>query len=80
MAVLYRLGQNKMKKSSAYGKWFVQEVMTDTVDTDELAEIMQRNCTVKKYAEELENDREDRGGSNHRIVRCGWCHCRRSTA
>ena len=80
MAVLYRLGQNKMKKSSAYGTGLVQEVMTDTVDTDELAEIMQRNCTVKKYAEELENDREDRGGSHHRIVRCGWCHCRRSTA
>ena len=48
MAVLYRLGQNKMKNSSAYGKWFAQAVMTGTVDTDELAEIMQRNCTVKK--------------------------------
>ena len=48
MAVLYRLSQNKMSKSSAYGKWFAQAVMTDTVDTDELAEIMQRNCTVKK--------------------------------
>jgi len=48
MAVLYRLGQNKMRKSAAYGKWFAQAVMTGTVDTDELADIMQRNCTVKK--------------------------------
>ena len=48
MAVLYRLGQNKMKNSSAYGKWFAQAVMTGTVDTDELAEIMQRNCTGRR--------------------------------
>ena len=48
MAVLYRLGQNKMSNSSAYGKWFAQAVMTGTVDTNALADIMQRNCTVKK--------------------------------
>ena len=48
MAVLYRLSQNKMTKSSAHGKWFAQAVMTGTIDTDGLAEIMQRNCTVKK--------------------------------
>ncbi|SHK89087.1 HU family DNA-binding protein [Xylanibacter ruminicola] len=48
MAVLYRLSQNKMKDSSAHGKWFAQAAMTGTVDTDALAEIMQRNCTVKK--------------------------------
>ena len=48
MAVLYRLGQNKMSKSKAYGKWYAQAVMTGTVDTNALADIMQRNCTVKK--------------------------------
>jgi len=48
MAVLYRLSQNRMKDSKAFGKWFAQAVMTGTVDTDELADIMQRNCTVKK--------------------------------
>lgn len=48
MSVLYRLSQNKMKDSKAFGKWFAQAVMTGTVDTDALAEIMQRNCTVKK--------------------------------
>ena len=45
---MYRLGQNKMKDSTAYGKWFAQAVMVGTVDTDELADIMQRNCIVKK--------------------------------
>ena len=48
MAVLYRLSQNKMSNSKAKGKWFAQAVMTGTIDTDALAEIMQRNCTVKK--------------------------------
>ena len=48
MAVLYRLSQNKMKDSKAFGKWFAQAVMTGTVDTNELAETMQRNCTLKK--------------------------------
>ena len=48
MAVLYRLSQNKMSNSKANGKWFAQAVMTGTIDTDALAEIMQRNCTVKK--------------------------------
>ena len=47
MAVLYRLSQNKMSTSKAKGKWFAQAVMTGTIDTDALAEIMQRNCTVK---------------------------------
>jgi predicted histone-like DNA-binding protein len=37
-----------MPNSTAYGKWFAQAVMTGTVDTDALADIMQRNCTVKK--------------------------------
>ena len=48
MAVLYRLSQNKMPKSAAYGKWFAQAVMTGTVDSDELADIMQSNCTLKR--------------------------------
>ena len=48
MSVLYRLSQNKMSKSKVFGKWFAQAVMTGTVDTNALAEIMQRNCTVKK--------------------------------
>ena len=48
MAVLYRLSKNNNRFSKAYNKWFSHAVMTSTVDTDALATIMQRNCTVKK--------------------------------
>ena len=48
MAVLFRLTKNNNKYNAAYGKWYAQSVMTETIDTDKLATIMQRNCTVKK--------------------------------
>ena len=48
MAVLFRLMKNNNKYNAAYGKWYAQSVMTETIDTDQLATIMQRNCTVKK--------------------------------
>ena len=48
MAVLYRLSENKNELSKGYRKWYAKAVMTQTVDTNELANIMQRNCTVKE--------------------------------
>jgi predicted histone-like DNA-binding protein len=48
MAVFYRLSQVTAPKAKGYGKWYPRAVITQTVDTDALAEIMQRNCTVKK--------------------------------
>ena len=48
MAVFYRLSQVTSPKAKGYGKWYPRAVMTNTVDTDALATIMQRNCTVKK--------------------------------
>ena len=48
MAVFYRLSQVTSPKQKGYGKWYPRAVITQTVDTNELAEIMQRNCTVKK--------------------------------
>ena len=48
MSVLYRLYQNTNEKSSANGKWYARSVMTNVIDTEKLAEIMQRNCTVKR--------------------------------
>ena len=48
MSVLYRLYQNTNEKSSAHNKWYARSVMTNVVDTEKLAEIMQRNCTVKR--------------------------------
>ena len=34
--------------STTKGKWFGRSVVTNMIDTNGLAEIMQRNCTVKK--------------------------------
>jgi len=48
MPVLYKLHQEKNEKSKNYNKWYARAVMNGTVDLDTLAEIMQRNCTVKK--------------------------------
>ena len=48
MAVFYRLSQVTSPKQKGYGKWYPRAVITQTVDTNDLAEIMQRNCTVKK--------------------------------
>ena len=48
MAVFYRLSQVTSPKQKGYGKWYPRAVMTNTVDTNALATIMQRNCTVKK--------------------------------
>ena len=48
MAVFYRLSQVTSPKQKGYGKWYPRAVMTSTVDTNALATIMQRNCTVKK--------------------------------
>ena len=48
MAVLYRLYQNKHKNSEFSGKWYARSIMTNTIDTDGIAERIQRNCTVKR--------------------------------
>ena len=48
MAVFYRLHQDKSKNTARSGKWYARAVATSVVDTRKLAEIMQRNCTVKK--------------------------------
>jgi len=48
MSVFYRLYQNNNKQSSAYKKWYARAVVTETMTTRQLAEIMQENCTVKR--------------------------------
>ncbi len=49
MSVLYRLYQNNNRKNTkAYGKWFAKAVQTNTYGTDELAQEVQRNCSMKK--------------------------------
>ena len=48
MSVFYRLHQDKSQNTVRSGKWYARAVATSVVDTRKLAEIMQRNCTVKK--------------------------------
>ena len=48
MSVFYRLSQVTSPKAKGYGKWYPRAVMTETVETNELATIMQRNCTLKR--------------------------------
>lgn len=48
MAVKYKLYQENRKNSKYQGKWYGRAVHEDTVGIDELADIMQANCTVKR--------------------------------
>ncbi len=48
MAVHYRLYQNKNKKSAYFNKWYGRAVVLDTVTTDQLADTIEANCTVKR--------------------------------
>ena len=48
MPIFYKLSQDKRLISPTKGMWFARSVATNVIDTNGLAEIMQRNCTVKK--------------------------------
>jgi len=48
MAVMYKLYQDTKATSKFKGKWYARALITDVVNTDMLAEKIQRNCSVKK--------------------------------
>ena len=48
MSVFYRLHQDQSTGTKRSGKWYARAVPTDVINTRQLAEIIQRNCTVKK--------------------------------
>lgn len=48
MAVRYRLYQNNNMKSEKYKMWYARAVALDTVTTDQLADTIEANCTVKR--------------------------------
>ena len=48
MSVLDRLHQDQSVGTKKSGKWYARMVPMATIDTRKLAEIIQRNCTVKK--------------------------------
>lgn len=48
MSVFYKIYQNTNNLPSLHNKWIAKAVHTATIDLEGLAEVMQRNCTVKK--------------------------------
>ena len=48
MSVFFRLHQDQSVGTKRSGKWYARAVPMSMVDTRKLAEIMQRNCTVKR--------------------------------
>ena len=48
MAVFYRLHQDQSTGTKKSGKWYARAVPMAVINTRQLAEIIQRNCTVKK--------------------------------
>ena len=48
MSIYYRLYQNKIKNSKTYGKFYARAIHTDTVDLDNIADVIERNCTLKR--------------------------------
>ena len=48
MSVLFRLHQDQSVGTRRSGKWYARMVPIGMIDTRGLAEIIQRNCTVKK--------------------------------
>ena len=48
MSVFYRLHQDQSTGTKRSGKWYARAVPTAVINTRQLAEIVQRNCTVKK--------------------------------
>ena len=48
MAVLYKLYQDNRKNSEHKGEWYARAIQTNTIGTQQLADIIQRNCTAKR--------------------------------
>lgn len=48
MALMYRLYQDKSSDGKRKGNWYARALYTQVVETDALAERIQRNCTVKR--------------------------------
>lgn len=48
MSVFYTLQENKIKSSKSKGKWFARATPLGTKTIEDMATVMQRNCTVKR--------------------------------
>lgn len=74
MAIQYRLYQNKnLRNTVAYGRWYAKAVTLSEIHTDDLAYIVQRNCSMKKsdvkaVIEELVEVIRDQLAQSNRVV------------
>lgn len=48
MAISYKLYQDKRQTSKYYNKWYAKAVSDELVELEQLAELIQRNCSVKR--------------------------------
>ena len=48
MAILYRMSKDTRKHTAHPGKWFAHTVNKGTIESDQLARMVQRNCSVKR--------------------------------
>ncbi len=74
MSVFYRLHQDQSTGTKRSGKWYARAVPTAVINTRQLAEIVQRNCTVKRsdvvaVIEEMVEGCTDR----REVLRCRAC-------
>ena len=77
MSVFYRLHQDQSVGTKRSGKWYARMVPTGVINTSQLAEIIQRNCTVKKsdvmaVLEELVETMRDQMQDSKRIKLDGF--------
>lgn len=73
----YRIHQNNNSKVGKQGKFYARAVALQTIDTDKLATIMQRNCTVKRsdikaVIEELVETMSDQLAAGSRVKLNGF--------
>ena len=72
MAVIYRLQQDNRRNAQHRGYWYPKTVNLGTVGTDELATLIQRNCSVKRsdvkaVLTELAEVMQDKLQASHRV-------------
>ena len=48
MSVKFKLYQDKRRTSAFSGKWYARTVVSNVVSTEQIAEKIQRNCSMKK--------------------------------
>lgn len=48
MAILYKLVENKVSGSRACGKWYARATPSGVKTIDDIADIMQQNCSLKR--------------------------------